>query len=195
MSSLTLNGDDGINSTTNSSVSVSGSTVLSGSSIRVGGSGGGTFNSGDVSFRSTGTVNVTESSATRIVGRNSGLSVALRSETGGITIDGTLTVDDEVTLESRGSAADIVIANNLTTANGAVTVAAWGNVLVTPIGSLNSAGGNIRITADSDGTGTHASGAFRMEDGAVIDAGAGEIDVVAPVTLLWAAFAPPARHV
>jgi hypothetical protein len=103
VSSMTLSSADSLSTTSGFSVTVPGATSLSGASISIGGTGGGTFNTGDLSFRSTGNVRIVESSSSRIVGNNTGGTVDLTSSTGGLTVDGNITAVGAVTRARTGS--------------------------------------------------------------------------------------------
>ncbi|MFM7868883.1 MAG: hypothetical protein ACKPHU_32085, partial [Planctomycetaceae bacterium] len=159
VSSMTLSSADSLSTTSGFSVTVPGATSLSGASISIGGTGGGTFNTGDLSFRSTGNVRIVESSSSRIVGNNTGGTVDLTSSTGGLTVDGNITAVGAVTVHAQGAHANVSLNSTLTSAGGLITLRANQDLSLTSAADINSGGGNIRIVADYDGNGLSSSGA------------------------------------
>jgi hypothetical protein len=158
VSSMTLSSADSLSTTSGFSVTVPGATSLSGASISIGGTGGGTFNTGDLSFRSTGNVRIVESSSSRIVGNNTGGTVDLTSSTGGLTVDGNITAVGAVAVHAQGANANVSLNSTLTSAGGLITLRANQDLSLTSAADINSGGGNIRIVADYDGNGLSSSG-------------------------------------
>jgi hypothetical protein len=180
INSLALSSADSLTSTSGFSVTVPGSTSLAGGSISIGGVGGGTFNTGDLTFRSTGSVRIVESSSSRIVGNNTAGTVDLISGSGGLTLDGNIVAVGSVTVHAQGSAADLTLNATLSSAGGTVDLRANEDLVLNSAVDINSGGGDISIVADHDGNGLLGSGEFRMADGSSIDAGGGRVDIQAP---------------
>ena len=119
--------------------------------------------------------------------------ITLTTENGTITVvesaqggTGIEAVDGNVRLEAQddGVASDsnVVINNTITTQEGDVEIVAENDVNFSPDGDITTGGtedsmtsistGNVTVSADADGDG---DGGITMEDGALVDAGAGTI--------------------
>ncbi|OIP12580.1 MAG: hypothetical protein AUK53_07400, partial [Betaproteobacteria bacterium CG2_30_59_46] len=107
------------------SITVGGSSTLSGTSINIGNAVGDTFNAGTVTFNSTGAVSIAEDSATTISGANTALSLAVVS-TGAIDFTGVAT-----------------IGGNLTANGATITDTGAGQLLVTGTSNLTAGTGDI----------------------------------------------------
>jgi autotransporter-associated beta strand protein len=87
--------------------------------------------------------------------------------------------DGSVTLDARGPTAQVDVNGSVATTGGTVDIRSQRDVFFGPGGEVLSTTGTVLVRADSDNTGGGTAGALTMADGAVIDAGSGDVDISA----------------
>ncbi|HND54756.1 MAG TPA: hypothetical protein PLV92_20230, partial [Pirellulaceae bacterium] len=129
-----------------------------------------TLNGGDLLIRAGGPLGVSGS----IAGAS---DVRLNSTGAGVAIGGGVTATGIVDVTAGGPGADLALTGSINAGASPVTLTAQRDVLLGSASHITTQGGNVTILADAQSP--NGSGAIRMSDGATIDAGVGEILLVA----------------
>ena len=144
-SALTLASAGALSNAASSSITVTGLSALSGTSINIGNATGDTFNTATLSFNSAGAVNIAEDSATTLAGTSTANTLTLTS-TGSIdnlpaasvTVAGASTLTG-TSINLGNAAGDTFNTGTLTFAStGAVNISEDSNMLVTGVNTANT---------------------------------------------------------
>lgn len=139
-----------------------------------------TGNGGNISIAAVTGFAAINSSFDTTAGTGGG-SVEVNVSTGSSSItDGGITVNDAGTilLTAKGVTSDILISTGLTSTDGSITVLADNDITLTPTANIRSQiSGTITLTADnaSNGNGSHITMKDSVTEGALIEAGSGDI--------------------
>ena len=94
--------------------------------------GGEKLNCASLTLTYTGAVQITEDSSMSLTGTSSVNSLTLVAATGGLSIDGTVTVGTLADLSAIGSNPDVTLNNRLATTSGTILLKANRNVRFAP---------------------------------------------------------------
>ncbi|NBO66389.1 MAG: hypothetical protein EBU88_16355, partial [Acidobacteria bacterium] len=177
---LNLTSSSLLTNTDSAAVLVTGLATVTGADINLGNASSDSMNFGSVTLISTGNVQVFEDSSSHIVGNSSAGTLVFSSGNNGILIDAALQITTSAVIHSLGASSDLALNGSITSPGGSIALRANEDVSFTSTAVLNSAGGDVQISADFDTSGLLSSGQIFMADGSNLDAGAGEIDMTAP---------------
>ena len=175
--SLVLSSAAGISNQPAAQLTVTNNANLSATSIQLGNQTNDTIHFGSLTLTSTGAVVIREDSSSLVTGTNTAGTLDLLSHAGGITLQGTTTVQSTTLITAQGTAADLSITGQLISNPGPITLSAIRDVTMSNTARVTSVSGTVRILADADVAGGVTAGKLTMTDGAIIQAGSGSVDV------------------